>query len=112
MRFLMHTLAVTTLVALPVGSAAAAEILINNVDAPGVGFNDPRPAAPVPGNPGTTIGAQRLATFERAAELWGAALPHDVDIVIQATFQPLPCDASSAVLGSAGTIQIFTEFTD
>lgn len=90
---------------------AAATVVINNVDAPGVGFNDPTPAVePAPGNSGTTIGAQRLAAFQHAANLWGAQLDSNVTIVIQATFRPLTCTATAAVLGSAGTIQIFANF--
>ena len=34
---------------------AAATITIVNVNGPGVGFNDPTPATPVGGNPGTTV---------------------------------------------------------
>ena len=40
--------------------AGGATITIVNMNAPGVGFNDPTPAAPVGGNPGTTVGQQRL----------------------------------------------------
>ena len=87
-------------------AAHAAHITINNVDAPGIGFNDPTPVAPVGGNPGTTLGAQRLVVFELAADLWGATLASDADIVVQATFQPLPCDATSGVLGAAGPMQV------
>ena len=93
-----------TLAAVP---ATAATFIINNVDAPGVGFNDPTPKAPQGGNPGTTIGEQRLNTFQLAADLWGAVLDSNVDIVIQGTFQPLSCSPTSGVLGAAGTIQIF-----
>lgn len=93
-----------SLAALPAG---AANILINNVDAPGVGFNDTTPAAPVGGNPGTTLGQQRTIVFQLAADLWGAVLDSPVDIVVQSTFQPLACSPTSGVLGAAGTIQIF-----
>ena len=44
------------------------------VDAPGEGFNDPTPAAPVGGNTGTTRGQQRLKAFEYAASIWSARL--------------------------------------
>lgn len=100
-------LAVALAPALP---AAAATIVINNVDAPGIGFNDPAPATPLGGNPGTTLGDQRLIAFQFAADLWGATLDSNVDIVVQATFQPLGCTPTSGTLGSAGTIQIFTNF--
>lgn len=85
---------------------AGATITIVNVNAPGVGFNDPTPAAPVGGNPGTTLGQQRLNAFNHAAGIWGATLDSSVEIFIQASFVPLSCNATSAVLGSAGTIQI------
>jgi len=35
--------------------AYAANIVLNNIDRPGVGFNDPTPAAPNGGNPGATV---------------------------------------------------------
>ncbi|MCB1056063.1 MAG: peptidase [Acidobacteria bacterium] len=98
------------LIALPALPAAAANIIINNVDAPGVGFNDPTPVAPIGGNTGVTLGEQRLIAFQFAADIWGGTLDSDVDIVVQATFQPLNCTPTSGTLGSAGTIQIFSDF--
>jgi len=89
----------------------AATFMINNLDGPGEGFNDATPVAPVGGNNGTTLGQQRLNLFQKAAEIWGAAIQSAVPIVIQANFDPLSCNASSAVLGSAGTIQIIRDFT-
>ena len=91
---------------------AAANIVIVNVNAAGVGFNDPTPAAPVGGNNGTTLGAQRLNAFQSAAQTWGATLTSSVTIVIQAQFTPLDCDATSAVLGSAGPTSVFRDFTN
>ncbi len=97
--------------------AGAATFIINNTDPPGFGFNDPTPVAPVGGNPGVTLGEQRLNVFQFAADLWGAVLDSPVTIVIQGTFfpagtffGPLPCTPTSAVLGAAGTIQIFANF--
>ena len=93
------------------GSAqAAATIVINNLNAPGVGFNDPTPAAPVGGNTGTTIGQQRMIAFTHAANIWGATLTSSVPIVINAQFRPLTCTATGAVLGSAGATQVFADF--
>ena len=89
---------------------AAATIVINDINAPGVGFKDPTPAVPVGGNVGTTVGEQRLIAFTYAANLWGATLSSNVRIVIQAQFSPLSCDASGAVLGSAGATKIFRDF--
>jgi hypothetical protein len=93
------------------GSAqAAATIVINNLNAPGVGFNDPTPAAPVGGNTGTTLGQQRLIAFTHAANIWGATLTSPVPIIINARFTPLACTATGAVLGSAGATQVFADF--
>lgn len=88
----------------------AATIVINNTNAAGVGFNDPTPAAPVGGNPGTTLGAQRLFAFTFAANIWGATLTSAVPIVINASLTPLSCTATGAVLGSAGATSIFRNF--
>lgn len=85
---------------------ASATIVINNIDGPGEGFNDPTPAAPVGGNAGTTKGQQRLIAFTFAANIWGATLDSNVPIVIQAAFNPL----APNVLGSAGTTFIFRDF--
>jgi hypothetical protein len=52
--------------------AHAATIVIVNVDGANEGFNDPTPVAPIGGNPGATIGAQRLYVFQYAANLWGS----------------------------------------
>lgn len=88
--------------------ASAANVVINNVDPPGAGLNDPTPATPVGGNPGTTVGAQRLNVFQAAADQWGATLESDVTVVVQATFLPLGCNATAGTLGAAGTIQVFS----
>ena len=85
---------------------ASATIVIVNLDGPGEGFNDPTPAAPVGGNPGTTLGQQRLIAFEHAASIWGSTLDTNGIIRIQAAFNPL----AAGVLGSAGAIQAFRDF--
>lgn len=89
----------------------AASFVINNMDGPGEGFNDTTPVAPVGGNDGTTLGQQRLNLFQKAAEIWGAAIESAVPIIIQAQFDPLSCNSVSAVLGAAGTINIIRDFT-
>jgi hypothetical protein len=88
----------------------AANIVIVNVNAPGVGFNDPTPAAPVGGNPGTTVGQQALNVFQYAANVWGSILDSPVTIYIQASFVPLACTPTAGTLGSAGPIQVFGGF--
>ena len=89
---------------------AAATLTIINANAPGVGFNDATAVAPVGGNPGTTLGQQRLIAFQAAADQWGATLDSTVPILIQARFSALTCTATSAVLGSAGATSVFRDF--
>ena len=89
----------------------AAIITIVNNDAAGEGFNDPTPVAPVGGNNGSTLGAQRLLVFQRAADIWGGLLVSPVTIRVGSTFDPLPCNATSAVLGMAAATTIFRDFT-
>lgn len=88
----------------------ATQITIANQDAPGEGFNDSTAVAPVGGNPGVTIGEQRLFVFEHAAKLWAAVINSAVNIVVDAAFDPLTCTAGQAVLGSAGATQVFRNF--
>src|SRR5512140_1648139 len=90
--------------------ALAANLVVVVTDPAGQGFNDPTPATPVGGNMGTTIGDQRLNVFKEAARIWGGLLPSNVNIRIDSSFQSLTCDATTAVLGSAGTISIFSDF--
>ena len=91
---------------------AAALIVINNLNGPGVGFNDPTPAVPIGGNTGTTLGAQRLNAFTYAANLWGATLTSNQPIIINAQFSALACTATAATLGSAGATSIFRNFAN
>jgi hypothetical protein len=89
----------------------AATVLVINNDGAGEGFNDPTAAAPVGGNTATTIGAQRLIAFQRAADIWGARLSGSVPIRVRAQFDPLSCNATRAVLGSVGPITSFRDFS-
>jgi hypothetical protein len=102
------------LLLLTVGSVsnatAGATVLIVNGNAPGVGFNDPTPVAPVGGNNGTTLGDQRLIAFQAAADKWGATVDSPVPILILATFESQTCTATSAVLGSAGSRFLYANF--
>jgi len=97
--------------AVPATALANAQIVILNNDGPGEGFNDQTPATPAGGNPGTTVGAQRLNAFQHAADRWGQILDSNVTITIRANFDPLTCTATSATLGSAGAISVFRDFT-
>jgi hypothetical protein len=88
--------------------APPAQIVIVNINAPGVGFNDPTPAVPVGGNAGTTLGEQRLNAFRYAAELWGRRISSPVPIRIRAQFTPL----GAGVLGSAGPVSVVRDFAN
>jgi MYXO-CTERM domain-containing protein len=77
-------------------------MILDIADQDGVGFNDPTPATPVGGNMGTTVGEQRRIAFQHALDIWGDALDSPVPIHVEASFGPLECTASSAVLGQAG----------
>ncbi|MBB1473411.1 serine protease [Luteimonas sp. MC1782] len=93
-----------------IGTAQAATIIPVNMNAAGVGLNDPTPAVPVGNNPGKTVGEQRQIVYQFAADLWGAVLESDVDIRVRAQFTPLACEAASGVLGSAGARFIQRDF--
>jgi hypothetical protein len=96
--------------ALPMQASANATIVIVNNNAAGVGFNDPTPRAPIGGNPGVTLGQQRLNAFQYAANLWGATLDSAVPIRIRAQFASQTCTPTSAVLGSAGGLYLYADF--
>ncbi len=106
----VHFLTAAIVCAVPATALANAQIVILNNDGPGEGFNDQTPATPAGGNPGTTVGAQRLNAFQFAADRWGELLDSSVTITIRAQFNPQFCDATSATLGSAGAISVFRDF--
>ena len=109
LRRLLPYAAAAALAAAPAASRAAV-ITIINANQPGVGFNDPAPATPVGGNPGTTVGQQRLNAFQHAADIWGALLDDPVEIRIHATFEALDCTATTGTLGAAGPTGAVTDF--
>ena len=90
---------------------SATQILISNQDGAGEGFNDSTAVSAVGGNTATTLGAQRLAVFERAADILESYLDSSVAIVVSSQFDPLDCNASAAVLGSAGSIGVYRDFS-
>jgi hypothetical protein len=108
-------LAAFVLASLPVqaqnGPVQVGNFIINIVDPiPELGFGDPTVADPVGGNPGETIGQQRLEAYKKAAMIWEEALDVDQTVVLQATFVPLACGPTSGVLGAAGALTIFRDF--
>jgi len=92
------------------GSARGATITIVNSDGPNEGLNDPTLVAPVGGNPGTTVGAQRLFVMQHAAHIWGAKVDSPVEILVEANFDPLDCSPSSGTLGAAAAFTFFRDF--
>ncbi|MGB5164606.1 MAG: hypothetical protein WBN61_05055, partial [Woeseiaceae bacterium] len=111
MRISKLLTSLTAVVSLTAASAAwSADIIVINFDPPGVGFNDPTPVEPVGGNPGATLGEQRLNVFAVAAQSWGAELQSDVPIFLGALFSPLACSPTGGVLGSAGPTAVFADF--
>jgi hypothetical protein len=91
---------------------AAADIVVNFTNTGTVGYNDPTPAAPVGGNPGTTLGEQRRLATQHAANLWAATLTSAATIRINAQFTAQACTETSATLGSAGPIGNFRNFPE
>lgn len=84
--------------------AGSSDIVVINNDGVGEGLNDPAPAEPVGGNPGLTLGEQRLNVIEAAVEVWEGILVSDVPIELQAQFDELFCASDTAKLGAAGPI--------
>lgn len=109
----ISTLLLTAFVGLVCASPAfgSANIVIQNSDPAGVGFNDPTPASPVGGNTGTTVGQQRLIAFQHAANLWGANITSGPTIAVRATWEALSCETNSGVLGSAGSLGVWRNFS-
>ena len=95
--------------ALALGAAAsqAATISITSRDPAGVGFNDTTPVDPVGGNPGTTLGEQRMNVYKYVAHIWEQNLDSSVTITVNAGWQALTCTSTTAVLGSASPWNIW-----
>ncbi len=92
--------------ALYAGNVLAADVVPVILDDPGEGYYDATPAAPVGGNPGTSIGEQRRIVAKFAADLWGGVLQSNVPVYVGAQFNPL----ATNVLGSAGATYVFQNF--
>ncbi len=110
LRVALVATACTVLVAIATAPAPAATITLVNNDGPNEGLNDPTPVAPVGGNPGTTLGAQRRNALQFAADIWSGVVSSGVEIRINATFDPLPCSSSFAVLGEGGATTVIHDF--
>jgi len=89
---------------------ATADIVINNGDSVGEGFNDPTITTPAGGNAAHTLGQARLNAFRHAALLVDGMVSSPVTIRVDAEMNPLPGDATSAVLGGASPTEIMINF--
>jgi PA domain-containing protein len=107
-RSLLPLLLLASLAARPL---LAANIVIVNTDPAGTGLNDPTPVSPVGGNAGTTLGQQRLLVFQQAAAIWGGLISSTVNIRVNASFAPLSCTATTAVLGSTRAFSVWADFS-
>jgi hypothetical protein len=88
---------------------ASAQISIINGDPGGVGLNDPTILIDKFGNK-TTLGSQRLFAIRDAASVWQGTLTSSVQIKIRVTWTALPCDESSAILGSTAAAEVWKDF--
>ncbi len=96
-----HRLAMPTLAALLVAASfelAAVPVNVTYTDSAGEGFFDP------------VLGPARQAAFSYAMNLWASRLQGTVPVQVQASFDPLGGNASSAVLGQAGFTTVHANF--
>jgi PA domain-containing protein len=107
----MKRTAVVLLLLVAAPALMATTITIVNTDGPGKGFNETTPADPVGGNPGTTLGDQRLNVFKYAADAWSKLIDSKVEIVVSASFSPINRGTDSCnILGQAGPVEYLANF--
>src|SRR5450759_3187650 len=82
-----------------------------NWDQAGTVLDEPTPVTPVGGNAGTTHGQQRFNVFQEAASIWGGMLTSNVTIRVSASFSPLTCNTTTAVLGSTYANKTYSDFS-
>lgn len=92
------------------GTSSGVHFVINNVDDPGVGLNDPTPVQPVGGNTGTTLGEQRRIALRYALDIWESYLEGDVEVVVQVRFEALTCTATSLTLARTRPLRVVADF--
>ncbi len=93
------------------GPAQSGVIDIEYIDSSGFGFSDNRSATPVPGNPATTLGAQRRNVMEAAADIWASRLDAVISVRVQANFDDLEC-GDDTTLGLGGTTGLARNFNN
>ena len=89
-----------------VAPVAAGRFVVEVVDGAAIGFNDPRPVAPVAGNGGRTVGEQRLNVVAAAAREWSHRFVSPVGIRVEASWLRLPCGSETSTL-VAGAPQLW-----
>jgi len=104
----LRALCAATLLVSPV-ALGGAEIRIIDGNGSGEGLNDTTPAEPVGGNPGTTVGEQRLMSAQYSAALWSATLGNRIPISIRTEFIDLDCSGGTAVLGASGPSALYED---
>jgi uncharacterized protein (TIGR03382 family) len=85
--------------------ALAADLTIQNTQAPG--FSDATPATPLLLNFGTSRGDQALIVFQAATAMWGAALKSSVPILIDSEFDSVTTNSNFAC-SADGTVLAYT----
>ena len=83
---------------------------VEYLDEPGFGFNETDVAPAAPGNPGTTFGEQRRFALEQALAKWASLVGKTTPTKVLAVHRDSFCDATSAVLASAGPTYIYFGF--
>ena len=111
---MQRVLAVLLLMGLIPG-ASAADFVIRNLDAgSGTGLSNTRRVAPVDGNPGTTLGAQRRIALRYAVRIVTSRLvspvPIRIDARVDSDHPDLVCTRNSATLGLGGATNYTANF--
>ncbi|MDX1384017.1 MAG: hypothetical protein R3190_10270, partial [Thermoanaerobaculia bacterium] len=105
----LTALLAATVLALVAGPASAARIVLEIGDGPNQGFNSPTPVSPVAGNPGRTLGEQRVNVFEAAAAVWEHRLVSHAVIRVSASYDSdeLECSGITGTLAAAAPTLAF-----
>jgi hypothetical protein len=72
----------------------------------GIGSRDRTQVEPVGGNPGTTLGEQRVLALQHAADTWGRWIDSNVPIEVAVAFEPMGCHSDSVILASTTTADL------
>ncbi|HRQ63273.1 MAG TPA: hypothetical protein PKZ76_00155 [Xanthomonadaceae bacterium] len=97
----------------PVAKSLGPVIEVIYLDPAGFGFFDTRAVTPLPGNPATTLGAQRQVVLKAALDVWGSRLDSNVPIRVQARFHDFGCGDGDEVgtVGTGGPTLVVSNFS-